>query len=50
MNAWEEKIIEQQKAEERKAKEIAKALKEDGIPVGIIAKNTGLTIEDVEKL
>ena len=50
MNAWEEKIIEQQKAEERKAKEIAKGLKEDGIPVGIIAKNTGLTIEDVEKL
>jgi len=30
--------------------EIAKGLKADGIPYNIISKNTGLTIEQIEKL
>jgi len=29
---------------------IAKCLKDDGIPLNIISKNTGLSIEDIEKL
>ena len=31
-------------------KEIAKGLKSDGIPIEVIAKNTGLTIEEIEEL
>ena len=30
--------------------EIARKLKQSGIPVEIIAKNTGLTIEEIEEL
>jgi len=48
----EQKNIEkaEQKAELKKSIEIAKGLKADGIPNNIIAKNTGLTIEQIEKL
>jgi len=35
---------------EEKAREIAKNLKASGIPIDVIAKNTGLTIEEIEKL
>ena len=31
-------------------KEIAKNFKNDGIPIEVIAKNTGLTIEEIEEL
>ena len=33
-----------------KQREIAKNLKESGIPIDVIAKNTGLTAEEVEAL
>ena len=36
--------------EAKKQHEIAKNLKLDGIPMDVIAKNTGLTLEEVEKL
>lgn len=36
--------------EAKKQREIAKNLKLDGIPMDVIAKNTGLTLEEVEKL
>ncbi|WP_338236438.1 Rpn family recombination-promoting nuclease/putative transposase [Persicobacter diffluens] len=38
------------KAKEERSIEIAKAFKKDGIPVEIIAKNTGLSILEIEKL
>lgn len=54
MNAWEEKIYDRQEAYEEGALQekynIAKKLKESGIPVEVIAENTGLTAEEVEKL
>ena len=50
MNAWEEKILDEQKARHDEKVQIAKGFKDDGISVEIIAKNTGLTAEEVEKL
>jgi len=44
----EEKGIE--KGEKKKAIEIAKGLKKDGISIEIISKNTGLTIKEIERL
>lgn len=38
------------RGEAKKTFELAKAFKADGIPVAIIAKNTGLTQEEIEKL
>ena len=37
-------------AEDRKAKTIARNLKSDGFPLEVIAKNTGLSLAEVEKL
>ena len=37
-------------AEDRKAKTIALNFKNDGIPIEVIAKNTGLSIAEIEKL
>ena len=34
----------------QKQREIAKNLKQSGIPIEVIVKNTGLTTEEVEKL
>ena len=34
----------------QKQREIAKNLKESSIPIDVIAKNTGLTAEEIEKL
>ena len=58
MNAWEEKLMFKEEGREEGRKEgesnatlkIARNLKSDGLPVDIIAKNTGLTKEEVEKL
>ena len=36
--------------EAKKQREIAKNLKESGIPIEIIAENTGLSAEEIEKL
>ena len=37
-------------AEDRKAKSIARNLKEDGIPYDVISKNTGLSLAEIEML
>ena len=54
MNLWEEKLLDRQDGYEAgledKAIEIAKNLKKAGIAIEIIAENTGLTVEEVEKL
>lgn len=62
MNAWEEKILDRQEAYEeghaeglnegvlQEKRTIAKKFKESGIPVVVIAKNTGLTEREVEAL
>lgn len=54
MNAWEEKMLERQEGAKEgareKAIEIAKNFKSSGIEIELIAKNTGLTIEEIEKL
>ena len=34
----------------QKEREIAKNLKNSGIPINVIAKNTGLTLEEIEAL
>ena len=39
-----------EQGEHNKAREIAANLKADGIPIDIIAKNTGLTVEEIEAL
>ena len=49
-------VMEGQKQEgfregmEKVKAEIARNLKNDGIPLDVIARNTGLSIEDIEKL
>ncbi len=62
MNAWEEKLLDRKEAlEEGEAAgiekgraegilEIAKNFKADGIPVQVIARNTGLSIEEIGEL
>ena len=54
MNAYEELMMEREEGREegRAAEkiEIARNFKNDGIPVAVIAKNTGLTEEEIEKL
>ncbi|MDO5415441.1 MAG: Rpn family recombination-promoting nuclease/putative transposase [Bacillota bacterium] len=54
MQAWEEKILDKQEAhEEGFAEGIAKTaskMKEDNMPVETIAKYTGLSVEEIEKL
>lgn len=66
MNAWEEKILDRQEAYEeghsaghaeglnegalQEKRAIAKNLKKSGIPVAVIAENTGLTEREVEAL
>ena len=40
----------ERKGEKRKAKEIAIDMKADGVPVATIAKYTGLSAEEIEKL
>ena len=54
MNAWEEKMYDRieayEEGEANKAREIAKNLKVSGIPIEVIAKNTGLSIEEIEAL
>jgi len=39
-----------QEGELSKALQIAKGLKDDGIPLNIISKNTGLSFDEIEKL
>jgi len=34
----------------KKAKEIAKGLKQDNVPFNVIVKNTGITLQEVEAL
>ena len=50
MTLQEDMDMRKEWALEDQRKEIAKGLKSDGIPVEIIAKNTGLTIEEIEEL
>ena len=50
MTLQEDMDMRKEWALEDQRKEIAKGLKADGIPVEIIAKNTGLTIEEIEEL
>lgn len=62
MNAWEEKILDRREAYEeghaeglnegvlQEKRNLAKKFKESGIPVAVIAKNTGLTESEVEAL
>ncbi len=54
MNAWEEKMYDRieayEEGEYNKAKEIAKNFKSSGIPIDVIAKNTGLTEEEIKAL
>ena len=40
----------EQKGEKKKAKEIAIDMKADRVPVATIAKYTGLSIEEIERL
>ena len=40
----------EQKGETKKAKEIAIDMKTDGVPIATIAKYTGLSIEEIERL
>lgn len=52
-NRWLEKdMIEtaERKGMEREKIEISKNLKDEGVPIHIISKTTGLSIEDIEKL
>jgi len=58
MNLWEEKAFDRHdgyveghaKGLEEGKKEVARNFKKAGIPVEVIAENTGLTVEEVEKL
>ncbi len=62
MNAWEEKILDRQEAyeegkvsglkegEDIQRRKIAANLKKAGIDIKVIAENTGLSLEEVEKL
>ena len=58
MNLWEEKLLDRQDGydeglevgQKEKARETASKMKEDNIPVEAIAKYTGLSIEEIEKL
>jgi predicted transposase YdaD len=48
----EELLLDQaeKKGELSKAKNIARAMKNDGVPIAQIAKFTGLSIDEIEKL
>ena len=50
MTLQEDMDMRKEWALEDQRKEIAKGLKSDGIPVEVIAKNTGLTVEEIEEL
>ena len=52
LNERERKGLEQGRAEgeAQKQREIAKNFKDSGVPLDLIAKNTGLSVEEIEGL
>mgnify|MGYP001126370777 CR=1 FL=1 len=52
LNERERKGLEQGRAEgeAQKQREIAKNFKNSGVPLDLIAKNTGLSVEEIEGL
>jgi len=39
-----------EEAEQKKAREIARGLKKDNVPIQVIERNTGLTAQEIEAL